>query len=70
MANRTDHGSKFNLIHVYQKILRSNHVMQNIAFLLPIWNFSHRVIINSGSLYANYKLLSVLLEFNNYCDPG
>ena len=64
MANHSDHGSKFNLIHVYQKILRSNHVMQNIAF------YSQFGIINSGSLYANYKLPSVLLEFNNYCDPG
>ena len=45
MANCTDHGSKLNLILVYQKILRSDHVVQNIEILyfMPVWNFSHSI---------------------------
>ena len=34
MANCTDHGSKLNLILVYQKILRSDHVVQNIENII------------------------------------
>ena len=34
MANCTDHGSKLHLILVYQKILRSDHVVQNIENII------------------------------------
>ena len=70
MANRTDHGSKTQFSSCLPKKFAQQSRDAKYCSLLPIWNFSPRVIIDRGNSYANYKLLSVLLEFNNYCDSA
>ena len=58
MANCTDHGSKLNLIHVYQKFyiaITWFKNIENIIFLCPL-----------GILAIAEKLN----EFNQYCNPG